>query len=87
MNSRIKFKRITIINFIEEFKEFKDDMNKYFIKLQGDCKKCLREVKKHNDAMNEMMETIQDLKREFRKEIEILKRTQAEMKTELKSPN
>lgn len=37
--------------------------------------------------MNEMMETIQDLKREFRKEIERLKRTQAEMKMGLKSPN
>lgn len=34
MNCRTKFKRITIINFIEEFKEFKDDMNKYFITLQ-----------------------------------------------------
>lgn len=86
MNSRTKFKRITI-NFTEEFKEFKEDMNKHFIKLQEVCKKCLSEVKKHNDAMNEMMETIQDLKKEFRKELEILKRTQAEMKTELKSPN
>lgn len=65
MNSRTKFKRITI-NFIEEFKEFKEDMSIHFIKLQEVCKKCPSEVKKHNDAMNEMMEKIQDLKGEFR---------------------
>lgn len=40
--------------------------------------------RKQNIRLNETMKTIQDLKTEFNREIEILKRIQAEMKMELK---
>lgn len=84
MNPDTKFKGSTI-NLIKEFKELQEDRRYSTMELS---RKELRE-NKHLKDVTRLMETarmIQGLKMEFFKEIETLKRTQVEMKIELKIP-
>lgn len=51
-------------------------MNKYFIEFKVNNNKFLSDIQNNvNISLNEMMNKIQDLKFEFSKDIEILKRT------------
>lgn len=45
-----EFKRKTI-NFIKEFKEFKEYLNKYFIQLQADNNKCLSDIQENKNTL------------------------------------
>lgn len=59
---------------------------KHSFKLKDDRNKHLYNVQESMNAwLNEMMKTTQNLKLEFSKEIEILNRSQVEMKIELKN--
>lgn len=74
------FKR-TIIKQIKELKDFKEDEYSLPSELQEDWNKCPSDGQENtNIQMNEIREMIQDLKTEFSQEIEILRRTQDEMK-------
>lgn len=56
-------------------------MNKQLNELKENNNTCLNDVQENTSIMmNKMMETIQDLKYEFSKGIEILNRSQYEMK-------
>lgn len=49
-------------------------------------KKCLSDAQENTNRLVEMMQTLRDLRKEFSKETETLKRTQAKIKTELENP-
>jgi hypothetical protein len=84
----------TIINFLKEHKEFKDKTKNQLAEIKNkELKKnnCLTDVQETTNwwfqesiRLMEMIKIIQGLRTEFNQEIEILRKTQAEMKIELK---
>lgn len=78
-----EFKRM-IINFIKGFRQLKEAINEQFIEFQQH--KYLRDVQENtNTHMNEITKKILNLKAEFNKKVETLKRTQAKMKIDFKN--
>lgn len=76
-----EFKKNNYNFFKKYFKNFRGRKNKHLIKIQED-NKCTTGVQNNtNTELNEMMKVISDVKSEFHKQIETLKRSKAEMKT------
>lgn len=49
---RVEFQRV-IPNFIKEFKDFREGVDKHIIKHQEVSNKCLKDVKNYNNEWNE----------------------------------
>lgn len=63
----IEYKR-TVINFIKEFKESKEDKNKLLTKLQKEYNKWLSDVQKNtNTHMNEMIKLLKKPKTKWQR--------------------